>query len=68
MYNVTILIIFHKKNFLGNPTYALDDFPCSNRIPSGIPKMWVCDGGKDCSDGSDEELEQCGNYYKILSN
>jgi len=36
---------------------AKDRFKCSNGMT--IKKSWVCDGLKDCSDGSDETNELC---------
>ncbi|XP_060870192.1 transmembrane protease serine 11B-like isoform X2 [Metopolophium dirhodum] len=36
---------------------AEDKFNCSNGV--SIEKSWVCDGLKDCSDGSDESHELC---------
>ncbi|XP_060870828.1 transmembrane protease serine 9-like isoform X2 [Metopolophium dirhodum] len=41
---------------------AQDKFNCSNGV--SIEKSWVCDGLKDCSDGSDETNELCArNVY-----
>ena len=52
-----------------NITCTTEDFNCANGAPSCIPKTWVCDSEKECSDGSDEELKQCGEViitYQIL--
>ncbi|CAI6343863.1 unnamed protein product [Macrosiphum euphorbiae] len=37
-----------------------DNFYCSNGLC--IEMSWVCDGRKDCSDGSDEIKELCARY------
>ncbi|KAL4123123.1 hypothetical protein QTP88_015353 [Uroleucon formosanum] len=37
-----------------------DNFYCSNGLC--IELSWVCDGRKDCSDGSDETKELCARY------
>ncbi|XP_070563499.1 low-density lipoprotein receptor-related protein 4-like isoform X2 [Ptychodera flava] len=34
-----------------------DNFRCSNQ--QCIPQRWICDGDRDCSDGSDEQPEIC---------
>ena len=35
-------------------------FNCSIGKLQCIPRLWVCDGDGDCTDGSDEEKELCG--------
>ena len=35
-------------------------FNCSIGNLQCLPRLWVCDGDMDCSDGSDEAQELCG--------
>ena len=35
-------------------------FNCSIGKLQCIPRLWVCDGDGDCTDGSDEEKALCG--------
>lgn len=39
----------------GPESFQCDDGDCS-------VKSWVCDGEKDCKDGSDEKPEMCENH------
>ena len=48
-------------------TCTKEEFGCSNGVPHCIPKTWVCDGDRECTDGSDEELGQCGKNNNDLS-
>ena len=34
-------------------------FQCTNGLPKCLPPLWVCDGERECEDGSDEALEVC---------
>lgn len=36
------------------------DYQCNDRITC-IDRQWLCDGGKDCPGGDDEELIHCQN-------
>ena len=49
-----------------NITCTTEDFNCATGAPSCIPKTWVCDGEKECTDGSDEEHELCSEKHLIL--
>ena len=35
-------------------------FKCMDGIPACIPSSWVCDGHRECLDGSDESPDICG--------
>ncbi|EYC15575.1 hypothetical protein Y032_0036g3222 [Ancylostoma ceylanicum] len=41
-----------------SPTCSLDQFACVNG-PKCIPINWLCDGARDCPDGSDETHTKC---------
>ena len=44
-----------------NSTY----FKCTKAVPECIPFSWVCDGEKECFDGSDEDKNICGKVNLI---
>lgn len=48
-----------KKNvaFLENVSCTEEQVKCDGHLC--ITKFWVCDGDKDCEDGSDEDPEKC---------
>ena len=52
-----IYILFPPDDYYCNET----DFNCTHGIPC-IPSSWVCDGQKECEDGSDELDQICGVY------
>ena len=44
-----------------------DTFNCTYGVPSCIPMSWVCDGHKECSDGSDESQTICSKLCQFYS-
>lgn len=36
-----------------------NEFKCLNNNGQCIPREWVCNGNKECVDGSDEESKMC---------
>ena len=51
--------------FLGTTTCSADDFNCTKGVPSCVPMSWVCDGGQECTDSSDEEMDLCGEHISL---
>ena len=51
------------------PTCAPDQFTCLSGSVSCIPKVWKCDGYKECEDESDElDCPQCSSHqFRCLS-
>lgn len=47
--------------FSASPLCSLGQFACSNG-PKCIPRSWLCDGARDCPDGSDETHIQCHSH------
>ena len=50
--------IFH--NISGDHTCDTTSFNCTSGTPKCIPSLWACDGEPECSDGSDERQDICG--------
>lgn len=40
---------------------GLDEFTCRSTKGECVPLTWMCDGNRDCSDGSDEK--SCSKYF-----
>lgn len=38
---------------------AENEFRCLNNIGQCIPREWICNGIKECIDGSDEDITMC---------
>lgn len=65
---IALAVVVHHGD--DNPLLGLrkctdSEFKCTNGIC--IVGTWVCDGEKDCGDGSDEDLGVCREYTSILS-
>ena len=65
MYLYIYLLLAHdlsKKTLKCEPEW---EFECQDHTPGGhrscIPRALVCDGVKDCKDGSDEKFDLCVN-------
>ncbi|KAL6742726.1 hypothetical protein Aduo_015846 [Ancylostoma duodenale] len=51
-------LLFLLRTGKSSPTCSPDQFACLDG-PKCIPILWLCDGARDCPDGSDETHTQC---------
>ena len=52
-------------NISEEPFCNSKSFNCTNGNPKCIPELWLCDGEPECSDGSDESQEICGELTQM---
>lgn len=56
----TIFLEIHFKSISEAKVCSSEDFTCRSNNGECIPLAWMCDGNKDCTDGSDES--SCSEY------
>lgn len=57
-------IIWQKNTLIEGKACSSEEFACKSNNGECIPLTWMCDGNKDCNDGSDEA--SCSEYFVLM--